>query len=98
MSFRQDTSKTYRIVERSFWDKRFCSLNICFHPRGKQHCLVIIFHGKGKGIKEVDRLMWILDADVYLQVSTWADTEFCIEWVEKMLALIMKETCHYVEL
>ena len=115
MPFAQDTSKTYKIMEKPSWDKekkkanrdakiwcaqlkvtdskRFCSLNGCFRPHVKQHCLVIIFGGKGKKTKEVDKLLWDPNVHVYFQVITWADTKFCVAWAKKPLALIMKKTC-----
>ena len=57
--------------------KQFCSLNICFRPRGKQPRLAIIFRGKGKRINEVEKLLWDPDVDVYFQVNARVDTESC---------------------
>ena len=73
--------------------KQFCSLNICFRPRRKQPRLAIMFRGKGKRIKEVEKLLWDPDVDVYFQVNARADTEFCVAWAKKTLALIVKEAC-----
>lgn len=61
--------KVWRTQPKAGDSKRFCSLNICFRPCGKQSRLAIIFRGNGKKIKEVEKLLWDLDIDVYFQVK-----------------------------
>ena len=53
--------------------KRFCTLNICFHPSGEQPRPAIIFRGKGLRLSAVEKASWDKDVDVFFQPSAWAD-------------------------
>ena len=75
-------------------EKRQCTLQICFHPEGEQPKIGIIFRGMGKRISEAVKLLWHPDVDVFFQLNAWADTKFCLGWVEKTLKSVVKE--HFV--
>ena len=61
--------------------KQAFSLNICFSPKEEQPRLAIIFRGKKT---------WNKDVDIYIQPNTWADTNFCVDWTESTLKLVVK--------
>ena len=48
----------------------------------------------GKRISEAEKLSWHPDVDVFFQLNAWADTKFCLGWVEKTLKSVVKE--HFV--
>ena len=105
-----DTKTTYEHVEprskenrhKKVWvsqpgsglGKRQCTLQICFRPEGEQPKIGIIFRSMGKRISEAEKLPWHPDVDVFFQLNAWADTKFCLEWVEKTLKSVVKE--HFV--
>lgn len=81
LPFAIDTRTTYELVNKKdtenrnkkVWcaqpksadSKRFCSLNVCFSPEGKQPRLAIIFRGQGKRLSDVEKNSWDKDVDVY---------------------------------
>ena len=56
---------------------------------------MIIFRGRGKGIKETERLAYHPDVDIYFQKNAWADTEVFVQWVNKTLAKAVEGLDHY---
>ena len=64
-------------------EKRQCTLQICFRPEGQQPRVGIIFRGLGKRFSDVEKSSWHPQVDVFSQQNAWADTEFCVKWVEK---------------
>ena len=90
--------KVWSVQPKAGDSKGFCSLNICFCSRRKQRRLAIIFCGKRKRTKEVEKLLWDPDVDVYFQVNTWADVEVFVVCAKKMLAFIVKGACPNDEL
>ena len=101
LPFAIDTKKTYERIEprnpenryKKVWiqqpgsglEKRQCTLQVCFRPNGEQPRIAIIFRGQGKRITEAEKDSWHKDVDVYFQKCAWADTNFCVEWVERTL-------------
>lgn len=95
-----DHKRTYEVIENKeqrynkVWiqqpgsglDKRQCTLQVCIRAEGEQPRLAIIFRGTGKGIKEIEKLAYHPDVDVYFQKNAWADIQVSIEWVNKTLA------------
>ena len=39
-------------------DKRFCTLELCFHPGRNQPRPGVVFRGKGKRISAVEKALW----------------------------------------
>ena len=76
--------------------KRFCTLNICFHPSGEQPRLAIIFRGKGLRLSVVEKASRDKDVDVFFQPSAWADTEFAVNWAEKALKPAVADVSHFI--
>ena len=85
------TKRTYELVQKGdrfykVWisqpgsglEKRQCTLQVCFHPTGKQPKLAIIFRGKGKRITKEEKEAWHKEVDVYFQENAWADTDFYV--------------------
>ena len=74
LPFAGDTSKAYEQIDKRSKDNRnkkvwtsqpnkgnskpFCTLNAYFCPTGKQPKLAIIFRGKGKRLKAVEKASW----------------------------------------
>ena len=101
LPFAIDTKKTYEHIEpknpenrhKKIWvsqpgtglEKRQCTLQICLRPEGQQPRVGIIFRGLGKRISAVEKSSWHQQVDVFFQQNAWADTEFCVKWVEKTL-------------
>ena len=107
LSFTTDASRTYKEIDpgnsenrnKKVWsaqptsggNKRFCSLNICFSPKGEQPRLAIIFRGKGQRISAIDKEAWNKDVvDIYFQSNLWADTNFRVDWTERTLKSAVK--------
>ena len=68
------------------FDKRQCSLQICFSPEGKQPPLGIVFRGAGKRISEDERSSWHKDVHVFfVEENAWVDTQVAVDWVKKTL-------------
>ena len=101
LPFAIDTKRTYEHIEpkktenrhKKIWvsqpgsglEKRQCTLQICFRPEGQQPRVCIIFRGLGKRISDVEKSSWHPQVDIFFQQNAWADTEFCVKWVEKTL-------------
>jgi len=101
LPFAIDTKKTYERIEpknkenryKNVWvsqpapglEKRQCTLQICFRPDGKQPKIAVIFRGQGKRLSKDEKESWHPDVDVYFQNNAWADTEFCVNWVNGTL-------------
>ena len=45
--------------------------------------------------KKDEKLAWNKGIDVHFQQNAWADTNFSIEWVEKTLVPIVKDSERY---
>lgn len=106
LPFAIDTKKTYELIEpknpenrnKKIWvsqpgsglEKRQCTLQVCFRPEGEQPKVGIIFRGQGKRISEVEKSSWHPEVDVFFQKNAWADTEFCVKWVEQTLQPIVE--------
>ena len=70
------------------WEKRMCTLNLCFHPNPKeaQPRAAIIFRGQGLRISDSERAAWHKDIDVSFNAKAWANDEWCLEHIPKQLA------------
>ena len=66
-------------------DKRQCTLQVMVRGDGRQPRLTIIFRGKGKRIREDERLAWHPNVDVYFQENAWVDTKTCMDWTNNTL-------------
>ena len=66
-------------------DKRQCTLQLCFSPEGYPMKFKIIFRGKGKQIKALEKKAYHPKVDIFWQENAWADTSVSCEWVEKTL-------------
>lgn len=76
-------------------EKRQCTLQICIRAEGEQPRIAVIFRGKGF-VGQDERLSYHPDVDVYFQPNAWADTKFSVEWAEKTLAPVVKDTERFV--
>ena len=101
LSFAINTQPTYELVQpknlenrhKKVWvsqpgsglDKRQCSLKVCFRPSGFQPRIDVIFRVTGKRISAAEKSSGHPEVDVYFQECAWADTKFCLEWVERKL-------------
>ena len=54
-------------------DKRFCTLELCFHPGQNQPRPGIVFRGKGKRISAVEKALWDPRVYVMFQEKAWVD-------------------------
>lgn len=106
LPFAIDTKKTYEHIEpknpenrnKKVWvsqpgaglEKRQCTLQICFRPEGQQPRVSVIFRGQGKRLSAVEKASWHADVDVYFQQNAWADTDFCVQWVNKTLKPVVQ--------
>ena len=66
-------------------DERQCTLQLCFSPEGYPMKFKIIFRGKGKQIKALEKKAYHPKVDIFWQENAWADTSVSCEWVEKTL-------------
>ena len=71
--------------------KKFCTLNICFRREGGQPRASIIFRGQGLRLSQTEKQGWDEDVDVYFQTNAWADTPFCVKWVDNTLKKTVQE-------
>jgi hypothetical protein len=74
------------------WEKRMCTLNLCFHPdpTAKQPRATIIFRGQGLRISDSERAAWHKDIDVSFNEKAWATDAWCLEHIPKQLAPCIK--------
>jgi hypothetical protein len=74
------------------WEKRMCTLNLCFHPdpAAKQPRAAIIFRGQGLRISDSERAAWHKDIDVSFNEKAWATDAWCLEHIPKQLAPCIK--------
>jgi len=72
------------------YEKRMCTLNVCFSPSldGPQPRLAMIFHGKGLRIKSTERAQWHPDIDVSFNEKAWATDEWCMEHIAKQAPVV----------
>ena len=47
-------------------------------------------------LSDVERQAWDPDVDVYFQPNALTDTQFCAEWVERMLKPMVEDEDYYV--
>ena len=66
-------------------DKRQCTLQVMVRGDGRQPPLTITFRGKGKRIREDERLAWHPNVNVYFQENAWVDTKTCMDWTNNTL-------------
>lgn len=69
------------------WEKRMCTLQLCFSPdpTGPQPRPAIIFRGQGIKLSAYERAAWHKDVDVSFNESAWAKAEWCEEHIPKQL-------------
>ena len=68
---------------------------MCFQPNGEQPRIAVIFQGQGNRISE-DKFQGWHDIDVYFQQNAWADMEFSVVWVEKILKQVAEKESRFV--
>ena len=95
LPFSYECRKTYESpdTDKKVWvsqsnansGKRFCTLNICFRSEEGQPRVSIIFCGQGLRLSQTEKQAWDEDVDVYFQTKAWADTPFCVKWVDNTL-------------
>lgn len=73
------------------WEKRMCTLNLCFHPDPKapQPRTAMIFKGQGLRISDSERAAWHKDIDVSFNEKAWANDAWCLEHIPKQLAPVV---------
>ena len=54
-------------------DRRFCTLELCFHPGRNQPRPGVVFRGKGKRISAVEKALWDPRVFVMFQENAWVD-------------------------
>ena len=62
----------------------------------KENRLAVIFKGQGKIISEAEKQVWDKDIDVYFQSKAWADTKYCVDWVNHTLKPLAGKESHFV--
>lgn len=70
-------------------DKRFITIHLCIRAGGKQVIKpVVIFRGQGIAMsqEEIDFLNSLGNIRWYFQPKAWADTDFCVWWLEQFRA------------
>ena len=77
---------------QSAMQKRFCTLQVLFHPEKKQPKPTIIFRGKGVKISGAEKASWDQRVHVRFQPKVWADRAFHKEWVDSVLLPAIRET------
>jgi hypothetical protein len=70
------------------WEKRMCTLQLCFTPDAKaeQPRPAIIFRGKGMRISPFERAAWHPGVDVSFNEKAWANDDWCYENIAKQMA------------
>ena len=73
------------------WEKRMCTLNLCFSPAltGPQPRAALIFRGQGLRISDAERAAWHKDVDVSFNEKAWANDAWCLEHIPKQLAPVV---------
>ena len=73
------------------WEKRMCTLQLCFSPdeKGPQPRPAIIFRGKGVRISAFERAAWHTGVDVSFNEKAWATDDWCYDNIPKQLAPIV---------
>ena len=72
-------------------EKRFCTLQICFRPEGRQPKPTVIFRGQGKQISAVERNAWDNRVNVMFQPKAWADRDFSNKWASEHFGKWLQE-------
>ena len=72
-------------------EKRQCSLQVRFRPKGEQPKLAIIFRGQGKRISQNEKSEWHKGVDVYFQPNAWLDQNVYKSWCDETLLSFVKE-------
>ena len=78
-------------TEQCWLEKRFCTLQVLFHPEGTQPPITIIFRGKGKRISAIEKRSWDPRINVMFQEKAWADREFCNKWAQEFASPWLKQ-------
>ena len=74
-------------------DKRQCTVQLTIFADGQPRVKpMIIFKGKGKGIKEEEKKSWDDRVHVTFQEKAWCDEKAMMEWIESSMAASSEET------
>jgi hypothetical protein len=73
------------------WEKRMCTLQVCFSPdpKGPQPRAGLIFRGQGLRISAYEKAAWHPDVDVSFNEKAWANDAWCLEHIPKQLAPVI---------
>lgn len=64
-------------------EKRPCTVQPTIGAGGKKTRCAIIFRGKGTGITKLEKAAHDKRVDVFFQPKAWADSDFCMQWLER---------------
>jgi hypothetical protein len=101
LAFVNDLGRTYENVGakevwisqagEGAWEKRMCTLQVCFSPdpKGPQPRAGLIFRGQGLRISAYEKAAWHPDVDVSFNEKAWANDAWCLEHIPKQLAPVI---------
>ena len=66
-------------------EKRQCSVQVTFRPRGVQPKIAVISRGIGKRISQAEQYLYTDGVHVLWKNKSWADRQVCLNWAETAL-------------